>query len=365
MNYEDEYFMEKALELSKKGMGFTNPNPLVGALIVKDGKIIGSGYHEEYGKEHAEINAFNSTKDNVEGATMYITLEPCSHYGKNAPCVNEIIRRKVRRVVIAMEDPNPLVSGKGIKLLLKNNIDVKVGVLKEEAEKNNEIFIKYIKTKKPFCILKAGMSLDGKIATYIGESKWITGEDSRNYSHRLRHKLSGIIVGINTVIEDNPSLDTRIKNENCKNPTRIILDSCGKIPIESKVLTTLDVADTIVVATEKAPVNSIRKIENTGAEVIISPLKNRKVDLNFLMEELGKRKIDSLLIEGGGEVNFSFIEEELVDKVIFFIAPKIIGGSKAKTPVEGEGIELLKDAKYLKNINSFNIGEDLVIEGYL
>ncbi|MCR2043241.1 bifunctional diaminohydroxyphosphoribosylaminopyrimidine deaminase/5-amino-6-(5-phosphoribosylamino)uracil reductase RibD [Anaerosalibacter massiliensis] len=365
MTCVDEYFMDKALELSKKGIGFVNPNPIVGALIVKDGDIIGSGYHEAYGKAHAEINAFNSVKDNVEGATMYITLEPCSHYGKNAPCVNEIIRRKIKRVVIAMKDPNPLVSGKGIELLLKNNIDVKVGVLEEEAEKNNEIFIKYIKTKKPFCILKAGMSLDGKIATYSGESKWITSDESRKYSHKLRNKVSGILVGINTVLKDDPILNIRIEDGVYKNPTRIVLDSHGKIPLKSKLLTTLDIANTMVVVTEKAAKDKIKNIENTGAEVIVSPLKEGKVDLNFLVDELGKRKIDSILIEGGGEVNFSFLKEDLVDKAIFFIAPKIIGGASAKTPVEGRGIGLLKDVPQLKNIDTFKLGKDLVVEGYL
>lgn len=365
MSYNDEYFMEKALELSKKGIGFTTPNPLVGALIVKDGDIIGAGYHKQYGREHAEINAFNNAKENVEGSTMYITLEPCSHHGKTPPCVNEIIKRGIKRVVIAMKDPNPLVAGRGINLLLENGIDVKIGVKKESAEKINEIFIKYIKTNRPFCILKAGMSLDGKIATYTGDSKWITSIDSRIYSHKLRHSVSGITVGINTVLKDNPTLNTRINNEKCKNPIRIILDSHGRIPIESNVLNTLDIAETIVVVTENARKENIKKIRSIGAEVIISPLKQGKVDLKFLMDELGKRKIDSILIEGGGEVNFSFLKENLVDKAIFFIAPKLIGGASSKTPVEGEGVGLLKEAPQLKNINTFKLGEDVLIEGYL
>lgn len=360
----DEYFMKIALDLAKKGIGFTSPNPLVGAVIVKDGKIIGKGYHEKYGESHGEVNALNSAVEDVYNATMYVTLEPCCHFGKTPPCANRIVESGIRKVVIAMEDPNPIVAGKGIEILRNNGVEVKVGVLKEEAEKLNEIFIKYIVTKRPFTILKAGMSLDGKIATYTGDSKWITGEKAREYGHLLRQKVSAILVGVNTVIMDNPMLNTRLDKVQCKDPIRIILDSNGRNPLTSKVLNE-NPSNTIIVVTNFAPIEKINAFKEKGADIIVTPVKNGKVDLQFLMEELGKRKIDSLLIEGGGEVNFSFLKENLVDKVIFFIAPKLIGGRDAKTPVEGQGIAYMKDIVNLKNIEVTNIGEDIMVEGYL
>lgn len=361
---KDEYFMKIALDFAKKGTAFTSPNPLVGAVIVKNGEVIAKGYHEVYGGAHAEVNALNDSKEDVVGATMYVTLEPCSHFGRTPPCANRIIESGIKKVVIAMEDPNPLVSGKGIKILKDNGIEVEVGVLREDAEKLNEIFIKYITTKKPFTILKAGMSLDGKIATYTGDSKWITGEKSREYGHLLRQKVSAILVGINTVLMDDPMLNTRLDKVKCKDPIRIILDSHGKIPLTSKVLNT-DPSNTIIVVTNLAPIKNIKAIKEKRVEVIVTPEKNNKVDLQFLMEELGKRKIDSLLVEGGGEVNFSFLKESIVDKVIFFISPKIMGGRSAKTPIEGEGIACLKDVVTLKRVEVSNIGEDIMVEGYL
>lgn len=360
----DEYFMEMALNLAKKGIGFTNPNPLVGAVIVKDGKVIGKGYHEKYGENHAEINALNNAKEDVHGATMYVNLEPCSHFGNVPPCVNRIIESGIKKVVIAMEDPNPIVSGKGIQILKENGLEVKIGVLKKEAEKLNEIFIKYISTGKPFVILKAGMSLDGKIATYTGDSRWITGKRAREYVHILRQRVSAILVGVNTVIVDDPMLNTRLNNIECKDPIRIILDSHGRTPLKSNVLNT-NPSNTIVAVTNNALEKNIKAIEKIGAEVMITPVKDGKVDLQFLMEKLGERKIDSLLIEGGGEINFSFLKEKLVDKVIFFIAPKIIGGETSKTPVEGKGVEYLKDAIDLKDITMCKIGDDIMVEGYL
>ncbi len=361
----DEYFMEMALNLAKKGIGFTNPNPLVGAVIVKDGKVIGKGYHEKYGENHAEINALNNAKEDVHGATMYVNLEPCSHFGNVPPCVNRIIESGIKKVVIAMEDPNPVVSGKGMQIFKENGLEVKVGVLKKEAEKLNEIFIKYISTGKPFVILKVAMSLDGKIATYTGDSRWITGKRAREYVHILRQRVSAILVGVNTVIVDDPMLNTRLNNNiECKDPIRIILDSPGRTPLKSNVLNT-NPSNTIVAVTNNAAKENIKAIEKTGAEVMITPVKDGKVDLQFLMEKLGERKIDSLLIEGGGEINFSFLREELVDKVIFFIAPKIIGGETSKTPVEGKGVEYLKDAIDLKDITMCKIGDDIMVEGYL
>jgi len=360
----DEFFMKIALGLAEEAMGFTNPNPLVGAVIVKDGRIIGKGYHEKYGENHAEINALNYAVENVEDATMYVTLEPCSHFGKTPPCVDRIIKSGIKRVIIAMEDPNPIVSGNGIRILRENGLEVKVGVLKEEAERLNEIYIKYIVTKIPFTIMKAGMSLDGKIATYTGDSRWVTGEKARKYGHLLRQKVSAILVGVNTVIMDDPMLNTRLDNMQCVDPIRIILDSSGRIPITSKVLN-INPSSTIVVVTKFTLEDKVKAIREKGVEVLVSSAKNGRVDLQFLMEELGKREIDSLLIEGGGEVSFSFFKEDLVDKVVFFIAPKIIGGRDAKTPVEGEGIAHIKDVVDLKDMEITKLGKDIMIEGYV
>lgn len=360
----DEYFMKRALSLAEKGMGFTSSNPLVGAVIVKNGKIIAEGYHESYGGNHAEINALNNAIEDVYGTTMYVNLEPCSHFGKTPPCVNRIVKSGIKKVVVAMKDPNPEVSGNGIKILKENGIEVEVGILKKEAEKLNEIFIKYIITKRPFIIMKAGMSLDGKIATRTGDSRWVTDEKAREYGHILRQKVSAILVGVNTVITDDPTLNTRLNKIECKDSIRIVLDSHGRTPITSKVLN-INPSNTIIAVTNLAADENIKAFKEKGAEVIITPAKNHKVDLEFLIEELGNKKIDSLLIEGGGEVNFSFLKENLVDKVIFFIAPKIIGGKDAKTPVEGEGVECLEDAICLQDVKITSMGKNIMIEGYL
>lgn len=360
----DEHFMRQALDLAQKGMGFTSPNPLVGAVIVKDGIVIARGYHERYGESHAEANAINSADQDLSEATMYVTLEPCSHFGKTPPCANTIVESGIKRVVVAMEDPNPIVSGKGLEILMENGVEVKVGVLREKAERLNEIFIKYIKTKRPFTILKAGMSLDGKIATHTGESRWITGKSSREYGHLLRQKVSAILVGINTVIMDNPMLNTRLDKIQCKDPLKIVLDSHGKTPLTSNALTRNPI-NTIIAVTNLAPDENIKAFKKRGADVIVTTASHGKVDLQFLMEELGRRKIDSLLIEGGGEVNFGFLKQNLVDKAVFFVAPKIIGGLNTKTPVEGPGIAYMKDVINLQDVQISNVGQDIMIEGYI
>ena len=357
--------MSRALELAKKGEGYTSPNPLVGAVIVKDNKIIGEGYHEIYGGPHAEINAFKNAKEDVVVATMYVTLEPCSHYGKTPPCAKAIVEKGISKVVLAMEDPNPIVAGNGIKILRDNGIEVISGVLEDEARKINEIFIKYISTKKPFVILKTAMTLDGKIASVSGNSKWITNEESRKYVHSLRHRVSGIMVGIGTVLADNPSLTTRLDDRDGLDPIRIIVDSKGRIPLDSKVLNVNSNSKTIIATTENAPKEKLDDIRKKNGEVIICPVKNGGVDLGYLMKALGEMSIDSILLEGGSTLNYSALNEGIVDKVISFIASKIIGGKNAKTPVGGKGINLMKDALILENINILRFNEDIMIEGYL
>lgn len=361
----DIEYMKRAMELSLLGRGYTNPNPLVGAVIVKNGKIIGEGFHQVYGGPHAEVNAFNNATEDPKGGILYVTLEPCSHYGKTPPCANAIVERGIERVVIGMKDPNPLVAGKGIEILEQNGIQVKTGILQDEISKINEIFLKYITTQKPFCILKTAMTLDGKIATASGDSKWITNEASRAYVHELRHQVAGIMVGVNTVLIDDPMLTTRLEHKKGIDPIRIIVDTRGRIPLEAKVLNTESKAKTIIATTKLIDSSKVKALQSLGAEVIITPLKEDKVDLADLMRQLGDMKIDSVLIEGGSTLNFSALEEGIVDKVISFIAPKIIGGKDAKTPVGGEGLSKIKDAFILKDIKITKFDEDMMIEGYL
>lgn len=361
----DSLYMAKALELAKLGIGYTNPNPLVGAVIVKDGRIIGEGYHKKYGDAHAEINAFRNATEDVAGATMYVTLEPCSHFGKTPPCANAIVEKGIKRVVIAMKDPNPLVAGKGIAILRDHSIEVTTGVMEKEAKHLNEVFIKFITTDLPFCTLKTAMTLDGKIAAYTGDSRWITNAKSRKYVHELRHRFSSIMVGIGTVIADDPLLTTRLDNIHGKNPIRIVVDTKGTIPLDAKVLITNENTKTILATTEAINKEKLKHIKDTGTEVIITPLKDSRVDLPSLMKSLGDMKIDSVLLEGGSTLNYTALKEGIVDKVISFIAPKIIGGASSKTPVGGDGIPYMKDAITFNNISVSKLSDDVMIEAYI
>ena len=355
--------MKLALELAKKGIGRVHPNPMVGAVIVKDGKILGQGYHKKCGEGHAEVNAFKDAEEkneNVEGAEMYVTLEPCSHFGKTPPCADKIIEKKISKVFIGTLDPNPLVAGRGVKKLKDAGIYVEYGILESECYKLNEVFMKYIVKKEPFVVMKTGMSLDGKIATYSGESKWITEEKSREDVHNLRNELTGIMVGINTVLKDNPQLTCRVNGG--RNPIRIIVDSTLKIPIDCKIVNTAKEVETIIATTDKANLDKINSLEDKGVKIIVVPSKNGKVNLKELMITLGKLKIDSILLEGGGTLNFSALEEGIVDKVKIYIAPKIIGGKDAPSFVSGMGIESLSDATNLHITNTTMIDNDILIE---
>lgn len=359
----DEFYMERALKLAEKGIGMVNPNPMVGAVIVKDNKIIGEGFHEEYGKEHAERNAVKNTECNLEGATIYVTLEPCAHYGKTPPCVDLIIEKKFKRVVIGMLDPNPLVAGKSIEKLRNNNIEVKVGVKEKECRRLNEVFLKYIQTKIPFVIMKCGISMDGKIATSCGDSKWITSEESRLHSHELRRRMSGIMVGINTVLNDDPSLTYR-GGKSGKDPVRIIIDSNLRVPMESKIIKNNN-GNTIVACVKNSNMEKKEKLQSIGVKVIETEPINERVNLQQLMIKLGQENIDSILIEGGGTLNFSALREGIVDKVRFYIAPKIIGGEKSRNSVGGEGFSTLDQCVNLTNITYEQIGDEIVAEGYV
>ena len=357
----DEKYMKYALTLARKGLGKVNPNPLVGAVLVKSGKIIGEGYHEFYGGAHAEINALKSACESVEGATLYVTLEPCSHYGKTPPCVEAIIKNKIAKVIIGSLDPNPLVSGKGILRLKEAGVQVVTGVLEGECKKLNEVFMKYIEKKEPFVMLKSAMTLDGKIATVTGESKWITSEAARHEVHQLRNAFSGIMVGVETIIQDDPQLTCRIMNG--RNPIIIVVDSRLRIPMTSKILT--GESKVIVATTKQAEESKISQLQELGISVLILKSHNGRVDLKQLMRQLGQLGIDSILLEGGASLNDSALKAGIVDKVQFYIAPKIIGGEKAKTPVGGEGIKHLEDAIQIKDLKMQVVGNDIVLEGYV
>ena len=357
--------MRRALELSIKAVGFVNPNPMVGAVIVKDNRIIGEGYHEYFGGPHAEVNAFKNATEDVEGATMYVTLEPCSHFGKTPPCADSIVRNKISKVVIGMIDPNPIVAGRGIEILRSNGIEVVTGIIEAEIKKTNEIFVKYITEKEPFCIMKTAMTLDGKIATSSGDSKWISNEKSRLYVHELRHKITGIMVGIGTVLKDDPELTTRREDKISINPIRIIIDSKARIPLEAKVLKCDEKTKTIIATTEFAKESKVEAIKQKGAEVIMIPSKNNQVDLKYLMKVLGDMGIDSILLEGGSTLNYSALEEGIVDKIITFISPKIFGGTSGKTPVGGKGIEKVEDSILLMDTEVTRFNEDIMIEAYV
>ncbi|WP_350345098.1 bifunctional diaminohydroxyphosphoribosylaminopyrimidine deaminase/5-amino-6-(5-phosphoribosylamino)uracil reductase RibD [Proteinivorax tanatarense] len=357
--------MRRALDIAKEGRGQVSPNPLVGAVIVKGNRIIAEGYHEYYGGPHAEINALKNCHENLEDAVMYVTLEPCSHYGKTPPCAEAIVESGIKQVVVAMKDPNPLVAGKGITILKKKGIEVITGVLENEAKKLNEFFIKYILEKKPFVIVKTAMTLDGKIATVSGDSKWITNKLSRAYVHDLRNQVAAIMVGIGTVLNDDPFLTSRLPDGRGADPHRIVVDSTAQIPLSAKVLNIDSKAKTIIATTEHTDSSKISSLKAKGAEIIVTPNTTGKVDLSYLLSKLGEMKIDSLLIEGGGQLNFSAFNTNNVDKVLSFISPKIIGGKKAITPVAGQGIECINNAVNLTDIDIERFQDDILISGYV
>jgi diaminohydroxyphosphoribosylaminopyrimidine deaminase/5-amino-6-(5-phosphoribosylamino)uracil reductase len=354
--------MKRCLDLAALGSGFTAPNPMVGAVIVKDGKIISEGYHQYYGGPHAEINAINNANVDLKDAHIYVNLEPCSHYGKTPPCSLAIINHGFSKVFIANTDPNPLVAGKGIANLKKAGIEVETGLLEEEASKLNEKFFHYMNTGQPFIALKTATSLDGKIATYYGESQWITSEKSRKRVHELRQEYSAILVGINTVLKDNPALTVRLEGE-VKHPTKVILDTALKTPHDFKVLS--DQAPVIIATTRMASKARIKEFDPyEHVQVWECPLKNGLVDVEYVINKLGEEGIDSLLVEGGGSVNYSVVQHHLPQKIYAFIAPKIIGGMTSKTSFTGKGIKHLKDVPVLSKINYKTIGDDILLEGY-
>lgn len=357
----DEKYMRLAMQLAGNAIGRTSPNPLVGAVIVKDNRVVGCGWHRKAGTPHAEVHALNQAGELAQGADVYVTLEPCAHYGKTPPCAKALVEAKVKNVYGGLLDVNPKVAGKGFKILEDAGIHVEYGFLQDELRKQNEVFFKWIEHKKPFIVLKAAMTLDGKIATATGQSKWITNETSRAYGYKLRDIYDGIMVGINTVIEDNPMLTARV--DGGKNPIRIVVDSSLRIDINANVVQDKS-AKTIVATTDKADKDKILKLQAQDVDVIVVDKdKNDKVDIEKLLDILGQQNICSILVEGGATLSGSFVAKKLVDKVYFFIAPKIIGGKEAKTPVAGTGILNLQEALALKDIQVEKLDEDILIIG--
>lgn len=368
----EEKYMRRAIELAKKGSGHVNPNPLVGAVIVRDGEIIGEGYHECYGQLHAERNAIANAKkrgDSLEGSTIYVTLEPCCHYGKTPPCTEAIIEEKIAKVVVGSDDPNPLVSGKGFQMLREKGIEVIPHFLKEECDAMNHVFFHYIRTGTPYVAMKYAMTMDGKIACYTGDSKWVTGEESRAHVQTLRNHYKGIMAGIGTVLADDPMLNCRI--EGGRDPIRIIADSHLRIPIDSQLVRTAGQQPLIVACLPDADEEKAAQLQEKGVEVLripgvttadITEEQKEVISLPVLMKELGARKIDGILLEGGGQLNESALQAGIVDRIYCYIAPKIFGGAQAKTPVEGQGLTRAADAWQFNRIGMQEFGQDILLE---
>ena len=353
-----EKYMRRAIELAAGGEGFVNPNPLVGAVIVKDGKVIGEGFHQRYGELHAERNALKSCTEDPSGADLVVTLEPCCHYGKNPPCTQAVIDSGIKRVFVGSYDPNPLVAGKGINTLREHGVEVVTEVLKEECDGLNEIFFHYITTNRPFVIMKAGITADGKIAAATGDSKWITNEKSRAHTHETRKRVAAILVGIGTVTSDDPMLSCRA--ENPSHPVRVVCDSKLCIPIHSRLVRTARQIP-VYVATISEDQERARDLEGLGVHVIKTTAVNNCVDLENLMEQLGQMGVDSVLIEGGAEMHASALRAGIVNKTQFYVAPKIMGGD-GKSAVGALGISLAGEAVQLKNPVITRFDDDILIE---
>jgi diaminohydroxyphosphoribosylaminopyrimidine deaminase/5-amino-6-(5-phosphoribosylamino)uracil reductase len=364
-NSREEQYMNIALSLAKRGRGRVSPNPLVGAVLVKDGRIVGRGFHQRVGGPHAEVNALKNAGGMAKGADLYINLEPCCHFGKTPPCTDALIKNKIKRVFVGMTDPNPLVSRKGIEQLVRAGIQVKTGILEEKARRLNEVFIKYITAKVPFVILKVASTFDGKIATRTGDARWITGEKSRTFVHQLRNEVDAVLVGIGTVKKDDPMLTTRLPQGKGRDPHRIVLDTHLTIPLSSKVLHLNSQAKTIIATAPYASPRKMKKLEELGVTILTIPTRKGKLDLKALLKELGRMEITSVMVEGGRETITSFLEEGLADKLYLFYAPKIIMGKEAIGITAGRGVALLKEAIQISEVEVKKLGDDVLVEGYL
>ena len=358
------YYMRMALNLAKKGQGYTSPNPMVGAVVVKNGDVVGRGYHHAAGDAHAEVEAIEEAGTKAEGATLYVNLEPCNHTGRTPPCTRTILQAGIRRVIMAMADPHTKAGG-GAAFLRQHGIDVLSGVCEKQALRLNEAFVKYVRTGCPFVILKCAATLDGRIATRTGDSRWVTGEKARRFVHRLRHAVDAILVGVGTVRADNPRLTTRLDAAKGKDPVRIVLDTHLSTPADAAILALDSDADTILVSAKKAAKTKRKQLQRDGVRIIEQPLKKGRIDLASLMMRLGSEGITSLLIEGGGTVSASALRTGIVDKVLFFYAPKILGGDDGVPICRGAGPALMKDSIQLEHIRVQRFARDVMIEGYI
>ena len=355
----DTDYMAQAISLAERGRGWTSPNPMVGAVLVKDGRVIGQGWHKCCGGLHAEREALADCQESPEGSSLYVTLEPCCHYGRQPPCTDAILDAGIARVVVGSIDPNPLVAGKGLEILRSHGVSVETGILRKECDKLNQVFFHYITTGQPYVTMKYAMTLDGKIATHTGASRWITGEDARKQVHRDRHANAAILAGSGTVLADDPLLTCRL--EGGKNPLRVVCDTQLRIPLDSALVRTAKGVSTVIAA---GPVESWQSApyEAAGCQVWSLPLREGHVDPVTLMNRLGQEGIDSLLLEGGGTLNWSMLSLELVQRVQAYISPKIFGGT-SPSPVGGLGVEVPDQAFRLTDVTITRLGEDFLLEG--
>jgi diaminohydroxyphosphoribosylaminopyrimidine deaminase/5-amino-6-(5-phosphoribosylamino)uracil reductase len=360
-------YMKLALRLAARGEGWVSPNPMVGAVVVKDEQVVGRGYHRRAGLPHAEVEALRAAGDAARGADLYVTLEPCNHQGKTPPCTQAILAAGVRRVIIAAPDPNPLVTGGGAAFLASQGVAVTMGMLEPEARRLNEAWWHYVNTRQPWVMAKAACSLDGKIATVGGESQWLTGEPARALGHRLRHRVDAMVVGIGTVLADDPQLTTRRPRGQGpgRDPIRVVLDSRLRLPLTARMLHLDSVAPTWVATTSQALPEAIRALQDQGAQVLVLPGDAGRVSLPALLEELGARQVQSLLVEGGAVTLGAFFDQRLVKQFYFFYAPKILGGEKAPGMVGGHGIVHLGEAHIARDLSVRRVGGDLLVSGYL
>jgi diaminohydroxyphosphoribosylaminopyrimidine deaminase/5-amino-6-(5-phosphoribosylamino)uracil reductase len=362
----DHDFMQTALSLAQRAKGWTSPNPCVGAVVVKDGKIVGKGYHRAAGFAHAEVEAIDDAGANAKDGVIYVTLEPCNHFGKTPPCTHKIINAGIKRVVVGCADPNPDVCGHGIQYLRDKGIEVTTNVLESECRRLIQDFIWYVQhNKTPFVILKCAATLDGRIATATGDSKWITNEKSRTRVHQIRHEVDGILIGSGTLHADNPSLTSRIDRVKTKDPLRIILDSRLSIDEEANVLAGDAASNTLIVTAPGVLPEKKARLQNRGAKILEVSLNEQRLDLNELMIKLGQMSILSLLIEGGSRVAGSALRAGIVNQVLFFLAPKFLGSDDGVPVFTGTGPRLIKDAFELKDIDVCQIDSDILVQGYL
>ena len=360
----DSDYMRMALELAARGAGYVAPNPMVGAVVVKDGQVVGRGYHQAVGGAHAEVNAIDDAGSQATGATLYVTLEPCNHQGRTPPCTQKIMDAGIEKVVVAMADPNPDVAGGGNAWLQSRGIQVICGVCDGEARRLNESFVKYVQTKRPFVVLKMAATLDGRIAARSGDARWVTGPAARTRVHELRHALDAIMVGVGTVKQDDPQLTTRLEDRQGVDPIRIVLDTRLRMPGTARMLQQVSSARTWVVCGPDAGEDAKARLRGRGAKIIEAPLHNGRIDLKTLVVQLGARGVTSLLIEGGAAVAASALGAGIVDKVLFFYAPKILGGDGIPM-CSGPGPDKMSASLPVHRLEVSRVGEDVLISGYL